>query len=328
MTTLLAEVAPVQTTVGPTSEDGANCNALIRVFEALASAKNQHELMHAVLESVLESFGWAYASYWNITQTEQNQPVLTCSFDFGQASDAFRTATRRAKFSIGTGLPGVACQIRDFVFLNDVATAKNFPRAEAALASGIKSGFSVPVMMSSNVVGAIEFFSNETLSPSEERLTALRGIRSILAAALERLHFAERLHGLAEQAHASKQIMAEAAQTMHHTHALVEKLGHSSKDVGETIATIQKVANHTKILALNATIESARAGEAGRGFAVVAAAVKGLAEESNLAANRIRERIGAMQNDAAEFSSTISEMSTVISRTQEFHELIGNILKE
>jgi len=324
---MMATTATVRNTDASASEDGVNCNALIRVFESLASAATQQELMHAVLESVLESFGWAYASYWNIVRNELNQPVLTCSFDLGQADEQFRSATKCAKFVVGTGLPGMACQTRDFVFLNDVATAKNFPRAQAAMASGIKSGFSVPVMMSSNVVGAIEFFSSETLSPSEERLTALRGIRSILAAALERLHFAERLHGLADQAHASTQIMTESAQTMHHAQSLVQKLEQSSKDVGQTVEMIQVVAHQTKILALNATIESARAGEAGRSFAVVAAEVKKLAEESKAAANSIRLRIKAIQNDSAEFSSIISEIRTMISKTQEFHELIGNILK-
>ena len=57
--------------------------------------------------------------------------------------------------------------------------------------------------------------------------------------------------------------------------------------ISQAAEAIIAIASQTNLLALNASIEAARAGEAGRGFAVVADNIKGLAEESNAAANEI-----------------------------------------
>ncbi|MFC2316539.1 MAG: methyl-accepting chemotaxis protein, partial [Selenomonas massiliensis] len=80
---------------------------------------------------------------------------------------------------------------------------------------------------------------------------------------------------------------------------VVEKLGESSKQIGEIVETISAIADQTNLLALNAAIEAARAGETGRGFAVVAEEVRKLAEQSREAADQIKERIESVQTDTA-----------------------------
>ena len=94
--------------------------------------------------------------------------------------------------------------------------------------------------------------------------------------------------------------MTSIEQSVLRSADVVEKLGESSKQIGEIVETISAIAEQTNLLALNAAIEAARAGETGRGFAVVAEEVRKLAEQSREAADQIKERIASVQRDTAQ----------------------------
>ncbi|OPH54948.1 chemotaxis protein [Paenibacillus ferrarius] len=76
---------------------------------------------------------------------------------------------------------------------------------------------------------------------------------------------------------------------------IVNELNGKSAQIGDSITWITTLSSQTNLLALNASIEAARAGEHGKGFAVVAAEVRKLAEQSALAADRIRGLIVDIQ---------------------------------
>lgn len=87
---------------------------------------------------------------------------------------------------------------------------------------------------------------------------------------------------------------------------VVQKLGASSKQIGEIVNVISGIAGQTNLLALNAAIEAARAGEQGRGFAVVAEEVRKLAEQSQEAAQKIA---GIIKEIQAETDTVVQVMS-------------------
>ena len=100
----------------------------------------------------------------------------------------------------------------------------------------------------------------------------------------------------------------------------VLKLADQMQRIGEITATVNEIADQTKLLALNASIEAARAGEEGRGFAVVATQVRELANQSKEAAGRIESLISGTQKSMQdvvqkiESGSRLSEESTAIVR--------------
>ena len=108
--------------------------------------------------------------------------------------------------------------------------------------------------------------------------------------------------------------MAGIERSVLHSADVVEKLGESSKQIGEIVESISAIAEQTNLLALNAAIEAARAGESGRGFAVVAEEVRKLAEGARDAAEQIKERISVVQRDTAE---AVTAMQSGTSEVQE-----------
>ena len=116
--------------------------------------------------------------------------------------------------------------------------------------------------------------------------------------------------------------MSGIEQSVLRSAEVVEKLGESSKQIGEIVETISAIAEQTNLLALNAAIEAARAGETGRGFAVVAEEVRKLAEESRTAAEQIKERIMGVQRDTEEAVAAMqSGTSEVQAGTAAIHDV-------
>ena len=88
---------------------------------------------------------------------------------------------------------------------------------------------------------------------------------------------------------------------------IIKKLGENSQQIGQIVEEISGIAEQTNLLALNAAIEAARAGEQGRGFAVVAEEVRKLATSSQESAEKIKQRIASIQEDA---SQAVESMAT------------------
>jgi methyl-accepting chemotaxis protein len=72
-------------------------------------------------------------------------------------------------------------------------------------------------------------------------------------------------------------------------------LAEQAQAIGEIIATVNDLAEHSNLLALNAAVEAARAGEHGRGFAVVAGEVRNLPDQSKKATVQVRQILGDIQ---------------------------------
>jgi methyl-accepting chemotaxis protein len=91
--------------------------------------------------------------------------------------------------------------------------------------------------------------------------------------------------------------MGKIEATVTQSAAKVGKLGERSDEIGNIVETIATIAGQTNLLALNAAVEAARAGELGRGFAVVAEEIRKLAEESQIATERISALIADIRQD-------------------------------
>jgi methyl-accepting chemotaxis protein len=133
---------------------------------------------------------------------------------------------------------------------------------------------------------------------------------------------------IAQNANEAARVATGAVASVESTTVTMNKLGDSSREIGDVVRLITSIAEQTNLLALNATIEAARAGDAGKGFAVVADEVKQLAQETARATEDISRRVETIQEDSSRAGQAILDIAGVITRINEFQTTIASAVEE
>jgi methyl-accepting chemotaxis protein len=106
-------------------------------------------------------------------------------------------------------------------------------------------------------------------------------------------------HRRGEEVSKASSLLMNLIVQMDHASEVAAVLDKESREIGKLVDGITRIASQTDLLALNAAIEAARAGQHGLGFRVVAGEVRKLAEQSSRAADEVRARVRATQEQIA-----------------------------
>jgi methyl-accepting chemotaxis protein len=190
--------------------------------------------------------------------------------------------------------------------------------------------------------------TREQSAAASEQATAVAQITTTLQelneVAVQNVEKAESIIQVAEQSEQiSQDGQRDVAATIEEIDRLRQQVGtiatkildltERTQQISEIIASVNEIAEQSKLLALNAAIEAAKAGEHGRGFAVVALEIRTLAEQSKQATRQVRTILSEIQkasHSAAlvteEGSSSAMEGSTKVRRIGErLGQLVGVI---
>ncbi len=168
----------------PAAQAQANTRALIRMVDAAARATTAAEVALAMLDAVRNAFQWDYGSFWTV---DSRNGVLKFSLESGQASDEFRHASAAATYRRGEGLGGRAWAENELVVAQELGELTPCERLRCAQRVGVKSAACLPLVVSGQVTGIIDFFTAERLELDSERAETLRSIARTASAALERI---------------------------------------------------------------------------------------------------------------------------------------------
>ena len=166
------------------TESMKNLEASNKATMAVAGATRTLDAAKAALDSIRESFGWAYGSYW---QLDKKTKTLKFGVDSGTVTSEFRRVTEGASFAEGVGLCGKTWRARDLVYTDDLSQMSDCCRAPAAMRAGVKSGVCFPILVDGEVVGTMDFFALEVIDLPENRRTALKNVGKSVSQAMATL---------------------------------------------------------------------------------------------------------------------------------------------
>jgi PAS domain S-box-containing protein len=157
------------------------------ISRALAEAGGLTDAAPRILQAICESLEWEHSALWII---DHDANVLRCleTWNTPRAQAAeFETLSRESAFAPGVGLPGRVWETKQPVWLPDVPLDGNFPRAPAAIHSGLHAAFAFPIMLDDEFLGVMEFLSHEIRQPDKELLEMMATVGNQIGQFTERM---------------------------------------------------------------------------------------------------------------------------------------------
>lgn len=186
------------------------------------------------------------------------------------------------------------------------------------------------------IVSELGTVANETVSVSAQQQQAFLHMKESLHGLFGEMEDVSRLSARTEQvANTGETSVAAAADSMQlffdSMRQVVQTIGElqeKCESVDQIVNLIAHLTDQTRMLALNAKIEATRAGNAGAGFLVVANEVQRLAEQSNVATEKIKGMLIGMEQSVHDSASNVETMQekggifqlVTMENGQHFHE--------
>ncbi len=180
------------------------------VTRAVAESASLHEAFPVLLGAICETLDWDFGALW---YRDGNHGELHCAETFHMRSakvERFEEASRALAFAPGVGLPGRVWASAAPAWIPDIARDTSFPRADAAAAAGLRSGFAFPIIVEQDVLGVVELFSHELRERDPSVLEVMSSIGSQIGQFVER----RRAEAALRESERRFRLMADAVPSM------------------------------------------------------------------------------------------------------------------
>ena len=183
------------------------------------------------------------------------------------------------------------------------------------------------------VAGHAETLSSAAEETSSSAIQIEATIREVERLAQESARLSEQVSFEARDSgsrsiHETMRAMDSIKEAVERYSGLITRLDKRSGEIGKILGVIVEVTERTNLLALNASILAAQAGEHGKGFAVVAGEIKALADRTAGSAQDIAKLITAVQKEAKEAVTAMTESLTAVDRGVQRSQDAGSALEK
>jgi len=190
----------------------ARLAAQYAVTRVLAEAPTLASATPQILQAICESLNWSVGVIWRVDQKEKLlRCVETWQMQSAQVQE-FDRGTRCRTFPPGVGLPGRVWEQAQPAWIEDVTRDANFPRASIAAQGGLHAAFGFPILLGSDVLGVLEFFSPQIQQPDHRLLEMMSAVGSQIGQFIERKEAEDALRVYARELEAARKRAEEATR--------------------------------------------------------------------------------------------------------------------
>jgi PAS domain S-box-containing protein len=190
----------------------ARLAAQYAVTRVLAEAPTLASATPRILRAICQSLNWSMGVIWRVDQEEK---LLRCveTWHMPPASvKEFNQGTHSRTFPQGVGLPGRVWSEAQPVWIADVTRDANFPRASIAAEENLHAAFGFPILLGAEVLGVLEFFSDQIQHPDHRLLEMMSAIGSQIGQFIERKQAEDALRVYAGDLETAKKRAEEATR--------------------------------------------------------------------------------------------------------------------
>jgi PAS domain S-box-containing protein len=160
--------------------------AQYEVTRILSETPDLKDAAPHILKAVCEGLSWEMGALWVVDDDAQETHCVETWHAETVEKSAVEAMTLRRVFAKGEGLPGRVWAAARPMWVEDIVTQGNFPRAAVAEAGGLHGAFAFPIMLRGETLGVMEFFSREVRPPELELLAMMAHIGSQIGQLVER----------------------------------------------------------------------------------------------------------------------------------------------
>lgn len=155
----------------------------------LAESATLKEAAPALLEVMSKALEWEHGELWQVDTHRQTLSCVEC----WTGTETGGVGKPPSQAALGPDLPTVVAQAAHPLWVPDLARYASLNRAALARLEGMQSAAAVPVLMGTDVLGTMVFYSREIRPADEALLQTLAALGSQLGQFIERKRTAEAL---------------------------------------------------------------------------------------------------------------------------------------
>jgi diguanylate cyclase (GGDEF)-like protein/PAS domain S-box-containing protein len=167
-------------------------NRNVQLLQEVATAANEAQTLESVirvaLQRICEHGGWQVGHLYLVSEESPENLLSTNIWHISNPMryNALMRMTDAVVWKKGLGLVGKVFEEGRSSWVQDIRSDPRFIRTNVAVSLGIRSSFALPILIGSEVVGALEFFSEHQIAPDDRWLDVMQNVGAQLGRVLER----------------------------------------------------------------------------------------------------------------------------------------------